>query len=281
MTTVYLNGRYLPLAEATVSVLDRGFIFGDGVYEYIRVYAGRPFALRQHLDRLDRSLAGLQLPWPVPRPELETICHELIVRNQQPESGIYLQVTRGAAPRSHAFPKHSTPTLFVMIDEVPPRPPEWDETGVSIITTPDIRWHRCDLKVIALTANVLAKQAAAVAGAYEAVMVRDGLVTEGASTNTFAVMDGVIRTHPAGPHILGGITRTIVLEIARQVGYPVEEKPFTVEQLYRASEAFLTSTRNEVLAITRVDGKVIADGRAGPVSRRLLAAFWERVAQGE
>lgn len=263
---LYLNGEFLPIEQGRVSIEDRGFQFADGVYEVIRVYNGRPFALREHLDRLQRSLQGLQIPLPEPIPRLEQVCSTLCSDLQ--DATIYLQVTRGVAPRAHAFPKELRPTFVAYARELIPYPP--DRT-FTLLTIPDDRWGRCHLKTIALLPNVLGKQKAAQAGCDEGLFVReDGTVTEGTSSNAFMVKAGRIHTHPADNRILNGITREKVLKLARELGFPVVEQPFPLRDALTADEFFITSTTSEVMPVTAIDGKTFPPG---PVTLKLKAAF--------
>ena len=271
---IYLNGDILPLEEARVSVEDRGFLFGDGVYEVVRTYDGRFFRLDGHLRRLEHSVEGARLPLRHLIGELPAIMQRLLVENNLRDTNMYIQYTRGAAhPRTHAFPKETHPTLLVMPSPIHPVPPQALEDGVSAITVPDQRWARCDIKSTMLLPNVLAKQQATDSNAFEAILVRDGVVTEGSSTNIFAVFRAAATTHPTGPHILGGITRDAVIGVAATAGVSVREEPFSLEQLHQAEEVFLTSTTAEVVPITRVDGRSVGDGRPGPATMRLREAF--------
>nr|MBC7245196.1 D-amino-acid transaminase [Chloroflexota bacterium] len=274
MSIVYLNGEYLPVEKATVSIEDRGFLFADGVYEVVRVYRGQPFHLEAHLQRLQRSAQGARLPLPQPVANLPAIIERLLVENNLLDTNIYIECTRGAAhPRTHAFPAESHPTVLVMPQTLHALPPDGRTSGVSAITVPDLRWQRCDIKSIMLLPNVMAKTQAREQGAFEAILVRDGIVTEGSSTNIFAVFNGVLATHPANHHILAGITRQVVLRLAADLGLSVREDLFTVEQLYQAQEVFLTSTTSEVLPITRIDGRTVGTGHPGTVTTCLFRAF--------
>lgn len=263
---LYLNGEFLPIDQGRVSVEDRGFQFADGVYEVVRVYAGRPFALREHLERLQHSLQGLDIPLPEPLSKLERVCLGLIPGLK--EATIYLQVTRGAAPRAHAFPKEIRPTVVAYAREIKPNPP--DKT-FALLTLPDDRWGRCHLKTIALLSNILGKQKAAQGGCDEGLFVRDdGIVTEGTSSNAFMIKAGRIHTHPATNRILNGITRMKVLQLAREQNIPVVEQPFTLRDALAADEFFITSTTSEVMPVTAIDQNKFAPG---PVTLRLKAAF--------
>ncbi|MGC8787481.1 MAG: D-amino-acid transaminase [Anaerolineae bacterium] len=274
MSIVYLNGEFLPLEKATVSVEDRGFLFADGVYEVVRYYRGRPFQLEAHIQRLQRSAQGACLPLPKAVAELPAIIARLLTENNLQDTNIYIECTRGSAhPRTHAFPAEPHPTLLVMPQSIHALPSGARTQGVSTITVPDLRWQRCDVKSIMLLPNVMAKTQAREQRAFEAILVRDGVVTEGASTNIFAVFDGVLATHPANHHILGGITRQVVLQLATDLGLVVREEPFTVDKMYRAQEVFLTSTTSEILPITQIDGRQIGNGSPGPVTMHLFQAF--------
>ncbi len=277
---VYLNGNFVPADAATIPVHDRGFLFGDGVYEVIRSYGGRLFAGPAHLRRLENGLAALQIALPQFE-ELPAIAASLLRRNglQQADAMLYFQVTRGAAvPRRHYFPPPDTPpTVYLAATAFTPAMALL-ESGVDAITLPDIRWHRCDLKTINLLPNVLANQQAHAAGADEAIFIHDGVATEASHSNFFAVTQGRILTHPCTPRILPGITRAVVLELCRQMNLPVEETPPAAAMLPRADELFLSRTSGEVVPVIRLDGKVIGAGRPGPLTRRLQKAFAEYVA---
>ena len=277
MSIIYLNGKYMPLEQATVSVEDRGFLFGDGIYEVIRFYAGRPFRLEAHLQRLHRSAKGTRMPLSPAVSDLPSIIERVRTENKLHNGEIYIECTRGPAhPRGHPFPVETNPTLLVMPVPLRPLPESTLTLGVATITVPDIRWHRCDIKSIMLLPSAMAKQQARENDAHEAIFIRNGVVTEGASTNIFSVIEGTLRTHPANEAILAGITRQVVLELAAELGQDVREEPFTKDQMYSADEVFLVSSTSEVLPITRIDGHMIGEGRPGPVSMRLRKAFQER-----
>src|SRR6266550_4345274 len=271
---VYLNGRFLPKSEATVSVEDRGFIFGDGVYEVWRVVNGRLFEAERHHARLTRGIREVRLTPPdVARPEqLQEIAERLLDENDlvEGEATFYLEITRGAAPRAHAFPPAGTaPSVFAMVNRFVP-PEDVRARGVSAITAPDIRWMRCDIKTIQLLPNVMAKQAAAERGAIEAILIRDGVVTEGSHANVLGVLDGEIRTHPLDNLILPGITRAVVLEIARALSIPVREEAFAERDIARLDECFLAGTTSDVMPIVRVNDRPIGSGTPGPITMRLF-----------
>lgn len=276
--TVYLNGRYVPYEEAVIPVEDRSFLLADGIYEVARVYGGRPFQMEAHLNRLARSARELRMPEP-DLAELDRVSRELISLNNLSEATVYIQVSRGSYnPRTHAFPTGEIKPTVVVIARPFKANAEAQQQGVKAITTPDQRWARCDIKSVSLLPNVLAKQKAAEAGAYEAIFVRDGYAIEGSSSNFMAVLDGEIRTYPQCNYILGGITRDVVLDLARQLGYAVREEGIPVDALSRCSEMWVTSTTSEIMPIVEIDGQVVGEGRPGPVARRLLEAFMNLVA---
>jgi D-alanine transaminase len=274
MHMVYLNGEFLPPDQAKVSVFDRGFIFGDGVYEVIPVFGGRLFRLPHHLTRLDASLAAIRLRNPHTPPEWKKIFTRLLAEGTGDQS-IYLQITRGVAPRDHAFPPNVTPTVFAYAQPLKYSPPEQLLQGVAAVTTADIRWQRCDIKAIALLANALLRQQAIDQGAAEAILVRDGVVTEGAASNIFVVKNGRLVTPPKGPFILPGITRDLVAEIARAKGIPCDELPVKIEMLRSADEVWLTSSTKEILPITRIDGQGVGNGKPGPMHEKMFALYKE------
>lgn len=275
--TVYLNGRFVPYAEAVVPIEDRGFMFGDGIYEVVRVYGGRPFMVEDHWDRFSRSAEALRLPLPFDGSGFIQLITELCRRNGLEDAGIYLQLTRGVAPRKHMPPAGMTPTVVGIARAAQAPGPEEVERGLTAVTLPDRRWLQCDIKSIALLGNVLAKLEAADAGADEGVFVRDGIVTEATAANVLAVLDGVVRTHPASRLILHGVTRKVVLDLCAEEGLPVEERAVSAEELSRVSELMTTGTVSELQPVTRLDGRPVGDGRPGPVFRRLHAAFQRRV----
>ena len=278
-TVVYLNGSYMPLSEARIPVLDRGFIFGDGVYEVIPVYSRRAFRLEGHLQRLDESLAGIRLPNPHTREEWTGIIRELARRSAFEDQSMYLQITRGVAKRDHAFPKNVTPTVFLMTGPLSMPSPEAISQGVAAITVPDNRWLRCDLKTIALLPNVLLRQVAVDAGAVEAVLLREGALTEGAASNIFVVKDGVLLCPPKSNLILPGITYDVILELAQEHGMPCEVRDVSEAEVRSAQELWLTSSTREVLAITKLDGKPVGDGKPGPAFHKMYGLFQELKAQ--
>jgi D-alanine transaminase len=254
-------------------VEDRGFQFGDGIYEVIRTYRGKLFHLDAHLARLERSAKALDLPMPWTLSQWAAHVQEGVKRAGYPESKVYLQLTRGAAPRDHAFPADSKPTTVMTVREMKPMDPAIQKAGASVMTMDDWRWSRCDIKSVNLLPNVMARQKAKQAGAFEAVFIRSEKVTEGAVSNVMIVKSGRVITAPEGEQILSGVTRTLVLELARKEGLPVEERFATKDELLHADEVFLTGTTVEVLPVIRVDGKAVGSGKPGPGTLKLQAAF--------
>jgi D-alanine transaminase len=272
---VYLNGEYLPRERATLSVDDRGFIFGDGIYEVTRVVNGRLFEPDRHMRRLMYGLRGIGID---PRMTADQIIeiHNRLIRENELTSGegtVYLQITRGAAPRTHYFPPAATtPTVFLSASPFTPNKTQ-REQGATAVTYPDIRWSRCDLKTVNLLGAVLAKQHAVAAGSLEAVFIRDGVITEGSHTNVFGVIDGELRTYPRSNYILPGITRDVVLELAVEEGVNVREVPILQQEIGRLDELFVTGTTSDVQAIVQLDGRPVGSGKPGPITRKLAAAM--------
>ncbi len=265
---VYLNGRFVPVDEAKVSVLDRGFLFGDGIYEVIPVYGGQPLRLDEHLRRLDQSLAAIKMKSPLGDKEWSAIFDRLI--SGTADQQIYLQVTRGAAnKRDHSIPAEITPTVFVMCTPIAPIPLD----GIKAITVSDIRWDRCNIKAITLLANILLRQEAVDQGAAEAILVRDGQVLEGAASNIMIVSGGKIITPPKGDTILPGITRDLVLDLAKNLGIPTEERHFDIAELKNADEIWVTSSTREILSVIELDGKFISGGIPGKTWKTLQSAY--------
>jgi D-alanine transaminase len=276
---VYLNGEYLPLAEAKISVLDRGFIYGDGVYELVPVYGREPFRMPQHLARLQRSLDGIRLANPHTPAEWEAIIRKLVSLQPWDDQGVYFQVTRGVAKRDHAFPQGVPPTIFMMSNPLPTPSREQVERGVAVVTAEDNRWQRCDLKTISLVGNVLMRQLAADAGALETVMFRNGYLTEASASNVLCVIGGTIVAPPKDNLILPGITYDAALEFARDAGLPMAVRPVPRAEALAADELWLSSSTKEVLAITTVDGRPVGDGKPGPVFRRIWQIYQDRKAR--
>ena len=270
---VYLNGAFLPLEEASIPVLDRGFIYGDGVYELIPVYGRRPFRLPHHLARLQRSLDGIRLANPHTTAEWTALVAELVAKQPFDDQGVYFQVTRGVAKRDHAFPQGVAPTVFMMSNPLATPSAEQVERGVAVVTADDNRWRRCDLKTISLVGNVLMRQLAADAGALETVMFRDGWLTEASASNVLIVTRGVIVAPPKDNLILPGITYDAAEEFAREAGLPFEMRPVAKAEALAADEMWLSSSTKEVLAVTMLDSAPFAGGLPGPVFRKLHAIF--------
>lgn len=269
----YLNGEFVPLKDARVSVLDRGFVFGDGVYEVIPVYGREPFRLAGHLERLRNCLGAVGITNPHSDAQWESLFRQTIARNKPDDQALYLQVTRGVAKRDHAFPPDTAPTVFIMCNPLSTPGSEMIERGVKAMTFPDNRWLRCDIKSTSLLPNILLRQAAVAAGCAEAVMLRDGFLTEGAASNIFVVRDGTLLTPPKSHLILPGITYDVVLELAAQTGLKVEVRPVSEAEVRTADELWLSSSTREVLAITTLDGKPVKEGRVGPRFKQVLALF--------
>lgn len=277
----YVNGRYVPHATARTHVEDRGMQFSDGVYEVIAVVGGALVDATLHFERLDRSLSALEIAAPMRRAPLEAVLREVARRNRVSEGIVYLQVNRGVAPRNHAFPRDARPSMVVTARRGQPASSPALVEGVRVITIPDIRWRRRDIKSVSLLANVLAKQAAAQDGAFEAWQVdEDGMVTEGSQSNAWMVeADGAVVTRPPSHDILTGITRTRLIDLARQDGITVIERAFTPQEAARAREAFLTSTSSFVVPVVQIDDVVVANGRPGAVTERLRALYLDFVAR--
>ncbi|HQT81019.1 MAG: D-amino acid aminotransferase [Ferrovum sp. 37-45-19] len=273
MSHVYLNGQWLPIEKAHVSVLDRGFIFGDGVYEVIPVYNRRVFALEAHLKRLDRSLAGIRLSPPLDAEQWQPIIARLVQETETDDSSIYIQITRGVAPRDHAFPANTQATVFAMAKPMTAVPEEWLSQGIKVVTHEDNRWLHCDLKTTALLANVLLRQYAVDHKAVECILIRDGFVTEGAASNIIVVHEEQLLFPPRNHLILPGITYDLVIELAKKHGIPFKEAPVTRSQLEEASELLMTSSTREIVPITEMDGKKVGAGVPGPLFRELLSLY--------
>jgi D-alanine transaminase len=272
----YVGGQYLPHRRAAVHIEDRGYQFGDGVYEVIAVTGGRLLDEERHLARLNRSLTELRINPPMSSTALKIVIREVVRRNGVDTGIVYLQVTRGVAPREHAFPKAAKPVLVVTSRRSRPPDPRLGREGIAVITIPDIRWQRCDIKSVALVANVLGKQQAREASAYEAWQVDgEGRITEGTSTNAWIVTaDNTVVTRAADHAILNGVTRAAILDIIHREGYRLVERPFSVAEARAAREAFLTSTTADLLPVVRIDGAPVADGKPGPLSRKLREAYF-------
>ena len=281
---VYVNGSFLPRREARVSVEDRGFVFGDGVYEVLRVVNGKLFATRFHNDRLERSLAGVRITLKggdTPA-RLVEIGKQLLRENDltRGEATLYIQVTRGATTRTHTFPPPDiSPTIYISAARFKPYT-ELGEIGASAITHPDLRWGRCDLKTLNLLPNVLAAQTAKERGAFEAMLIRDGVVTEGTRTNFFGIVNGSLRTHPLDTHILPGITRSVLRDLARDISVEMDETPISAAEIPALTELFLTGTTTDVMPVVKLDDKPVGNGRPGELTRKLQRVLAESLASG-
>jgi D-alanine transaminase len=277
----YVNGRYVPQPDASVNIEDRGYQFGDGIYEVVHLFDGRFIDEDLHLARLERSLREIQLPMPMPRASLRMVLREVARRNRVNEGLLYMQVTRGVARRDHAFPnKPVPPALVVTVKRIPPYPTNVDRWGAAAITMPDLRWARCDIKTVNLLPNCLARQVAREKGAIEAVLFDEatGMVTEGAATSFWIVDEaGTIRTRPLSDAILPGCTRAALMAELQEAGIAFEERAFSMEELRRAREAFITSATSFVKPITKIDGAPVGDGQVGPVVRKLFDIFARHV----
>jgi D-alanine transaminase len=279
MSTVYLNGKFVPIEDARISVTDRGFLFGDGVYEVIPAYGGRLFRLSHHLQRLQNSLDGIRLQNPHSNEEWKTILDTLLERNRgqagtSDDQSVYLQITRGsAAKRDHSFPEIVIPTVFASSSPIIDPEPATTEQGVAAITLDDIRWHYCDIKAVTLLANVLLRQQAVDQNAAEAILIRNGLVIEGSSSNVFAIKHGVILTPAKGPQMLPGITRDLVLELAEQHRLPYQEGDISEDRLRQSDEIWITSSTREIIPVTLLDGKAVGQGSPGPVWKTMIGYY--------
>jgi D-alanine transaminase len=279
----YVNGQYLPLGVAGVHVEDRGYQFADGVYEVVAVHDGHLVDQEAHLARLDYSLKEMRLPWPVGKQALKLILKRVVALNLLKNGLLYLQVTRGVSRRDHGFPKASVPpALVVTAKNMKPVSPELLEKGVAVVTMPDLRWKRCDIKSVSLLPNILAKQEAKEKGAYEAWLLDDkGFVTEGSSTNAWIVTaKGEIVTRPLGSPILAGVTRRAILKLAVEAKLKIVERAFKPAEALKAKEAFLTSATSWALPITKIDGKPVGNGKPGPIAQRLRTLYAEAVEKG-
>ncbi len=272
----YLNGDYLPLGQAKVSVLDRGFIFGDGVYEVIPVYGDHLFRLQQHLQRLNNSLDAIKLANPLSDEQWHDMLQMLVKKNQDqhnPDKSVYLQLTRGVAKRDHGFPKNTPVTIFAMSNPLLATDMEKMQAGVAAITLDDIRWRYCHIKTIALLPNILLKQQAIEKHASEAILVREGQVTEGSASNLFIVRNGVIKTPAKSERLLPGVTRDLIVELAQNNGMICEETTISETELHAADEIWLSSSTREILPITRLDEKTIGTGTAGPLWQKMIKIY--------
>ncbi len=270
---VFLNGSFLPLEQATVPVLDRGFIFGDGVYELIPVYSRAPFRMDEHLARLERSLAAVGIRNPYARDRWREIITTLVAQQPWEDQGVYLQVTRGVAKRDHAFPEGVEPTVFAMANPLVNPPSELVEQGAAAVSAVDYRWHRCDIKSTSLIGNVLLRQVSAAAGAAETILFRDGVLTEASASNVFVAKNGLLLSPPKSNLILPGITYDVVVEIATALEIPVEFRDVREAEVRGADEIWLTSSSKEILAVVELDGKPVGEGKPGPLFRRAWQGY--------
>jgi len=285
VSIVYLNGQFIPIDQASVSVLDRGFLFGDGVYEVIPAYGGHLFRLQAHLQRLQNSLDGIHLDNPLSKQQWTDALNNVLQKNSGEDQSVYLQVSRGVAPkRDHVFPDEIHPTVFIMSNELKSASREELQQGVTAITLDDIRWHACHIKSTALLANILLRQQAKEEGAVEAILIREGMATEGAASNIFIVSKGVLITPPKSHLLLPGITRDLVLELARENNIACEERDISEEELRDASEIWMTSSTKEVVPIVELDGKPVGNGQYGPIWDNMIDIYQackSRLRQGE
>ena len=270
---VYLNGSYVPLSEARIPVLDRGFIFGDGIYEVVPVYDRVPFRWREHYARLERSLGKLRISNPMPAERWTALVNELVARHPWPDQFVYIQVTRGVARRDHAFPVNATPTVFAMSSEYKLPTPEQIENGVACISMTDVRWLHNDIKSVSLLGAVLARQAAVDAGVTETVQFRDGFLTEASASNVWVVRNNTLLSPPRDEKILEGIRMGLLAELAQAGDIPFRIEPIPEADVRSADELLLTSATKEILPIVELDGKPVGSGKPGPIFRKLLAAY--------
>ena len=271
--TVYLNGDFMPLEEARIPVLDRGFIFGDGVYEVIPVYSGHPFRLEQHLRRLQNSLDAIRIRNPLTLAQWSSLARRIIRLNPWKDQSVYLQVTRGVARRDHAFPSKSVPTVFMMSNPLTPPPRKLVTGGVACISATDNRWLRCDIKSTSLLGNVLMRQRSAERGCLETIMFRDGFLSEASASNVFVVHGKVISAPPNNHLVLPGTTNDVVMELARKARMPLTLREISEDEVRSADEIWVTSATKEVVPVTRLDGKAVGAGRPGPVFKRMYKLY--------
>lgn len=281
MTVYFKDGKFVTKDEMQLSIDDRGYSFGDGVYEVIKVYDGQLYTALEHLERLEQSALKIRMPLPYTVEQLAAISEQLVEKNQLDVGHIYLQVTRGAAPRAHQFPGDDVTPVVTAYAVQNPRPIDQIESGAAMKSVEDIRWLRCDIKSLNLLGNVLAKQEAHDAGCAEALLVRDGIVREGSSSNVFGIRNGILYTHPANHFILNGITRRVVIQLANELGIQVEETEFTLEEALQMDEFFFTSTNAEITPAVAIDGQSIGEGVPGPITKRLQQAFEEQIPAGD
>lgn len=275
----FVNGEFMPIEEAMIPIEDRGYQFGDAVYEVVNSFKGKFFGLEEHLDRLERSLRELSYP-SVSRDKVKNGMLEILDRSGMDRASVYLQISRGVAPRNHAYSGVNGVQIIMTVREVKEVPETLRIKGVPAITVEDIRWGRCDIKTVQLLANSLAKQKAVESGAYDAIFVtKEGVVRETTISNLFIVKGGIVITHPANHHILNGITRIMTIDCCREIDLPIEEQTFTVKEMFAADEVFLTGTTIEVLPVVTIDEQTIADGEPGPISKQLCEALHAKIAK--
>ncbi|WP_064091088.1 D-amino-acid transaminase [Rossellomorea aquimaris] len=280
MNTVFLNGEFINREEAKVAIEDRGYQFGDGIYEVIRVYSGKTFTMKEHMERLYQSADKMKLTIPYELDELTGVIHELIKANSIQDGSVYLQVTRGVAPRQHNFPSSEIKGSVVAYANEVPRPLQQMQDGVTAKLVEDIRWLRCDIKSLNLLGNLLAKEEAVSEGHYEAILHRGDTVTEGSASNAFIIKNDEIVTHPATNLILNGITRRVIQDICKRNGMSFQEKSFSVDEVLDADELFIASTTSEVMPVVKIDDKEIGNGKPGSVTKKLQELFEERINKG-
>ncbi|RIL71365.1 D-amino-acid transaminase [Staphylococcus devriesei] len=273
MTKVFINGEFINQEDAKVSYEDRGYVFGDGIYEYIRAYDGKLFTVTEHFERFVRSAGELQIDLDYTVEELIDIVRQLLKVNEIKSGGVYIQATRGVAPREHSFPTPEVKPVLMAFAKSYDRPYEDLKNGINAVTVEDIRWLRCDIKSLNLLGNVLAKEYAVKYNASEAIQHRGETVTEGASSNVYAIKDGKIYTHPVNNYILNGITRKVIKWISEDYDLPFIEETFNVEFLKKADEIIISSTSAEVMPVVKLDGETVGDGNVGPVTRKLQEGF--------
>ena len=277
MMLYFIDGKFTKKEDLKISIDDRGYYFGDGVYEVVKVYNDELYTAKEHFSRLFESAAKIKITIPYTEEELIDVARELIAKNKVSNGHIYLQVTRGSSNRQHNFPTPAVPAIVTAYAVAATRPLGDMEKGVSVKSVDDIRWLRCDIKSLNLLGSVLAKEEAKEAGCSEAILHRDGLVTEGSSTNMFAVKDGVVHTHPVTNLILEGITRKVVLRLCQELGLPVVEEAFTLKEAFDMDEIFYTSTTAEVMPVTTIDGRAIRNGKPGTITKKLQHAFTAQI----
>ncbi|AMQ05757.1 D-amino-acid transaminase [Sporosarcina psychrophila] len=277
MTVYFIDGQFTERDGLAISIDDRGYYFGDGVYEVIKVYGGELYTAEEHIDRLFQSATKIKMTIPYAEVQLMEIARELVAKNNILVGHVYIQVTRGSAPRMHQFPDPTVPPVVTGYAINNPRPMRGIENGVGVKSVADVRWLRCDIKSLNLLGNVLAKQEAHEAGCIEALLHRDGVVTEGSASNMFGVKGGTVYTHPVTNLILNGITRQVVLGLCEEQGIPVVEKSFTIDEAFEMDEFFLTSTTSEVTPVISIDGRPVGSGILGPLTMKLQKAFSSQI----